>query len=108
MSGLDYLFHPRSIAIVGASANPDKRGHTYLSQLLAFGYPGKLYPVNPKGGSILGLPAYPSLNAIPGEVDYVVSVVPASELPTVIEECAQKGVKVLQLFTAHLGETGEV
>ncbi|MDP7470121.1 MAG: CoA-binding protein, partial [Dehalococcoidia bacterium] len=107
MKGLDYLFHPRSIAIVGASADPAKRGHTYLAQLQGFGYPGGLYPVNPKGGTIMGMPVYPTLSDIPGDVDYVISVVPAEKLPPVIEECAQKGVKVLQLFTAHLGETGE-
>lgn len=108
MSGLDFVFHPRSIAVVGASANPTKRGYAYVAQLRAIGYPGRLYPVNPKGGTILGLPVYPSIEAIPGEVDYVVSAVPAAQLPAVIEECARKGVKVLQLYTAHLGEAGEV
>ncbi|MDP6510465.1 MAG: CoA-binding protein [Dehalococcoidia bacterium] len=107
MRGLDYLFHPRSIAIVGASADPSKRGYTYLAQLRDFGYLGGLYPVNPKGGTIMGVPVYPSLTDIPGDVDYVISAVPAEKLPMVIEECARKGVKVLQLFTAHLGETGE-
>ena len=85
MKGLDYLFHPRSIAIVGASADPAKRGHTYLAQLQGFGYPGGLYPVNPKGGTIMGMPVYPTLSDIPGDVDYVISVVPAEKLQCLAE-----------------------
>lgn len=105
-SPLDSLFNPRSIAIVGASANPDKQGHRYLKQLLDFGFKGKIYPVNPQGKEILGLEVYPSVSVIPEPVDYVISTIPAEHVPQLIQDCARNGVKVLQLYTAQLGETG--
>lgn len=103
---LDSLLKPHSIAIVGASSNPVKQGYRYLQQLLEFGFKGKLYPVNRRGGTMLGLEVYPSLNAIPGPVDYVISTIPAEDVPQLVQDCAQKGVKLLQLYTARLGETG--
>jgi acyl-CoA synthetase (NDP forming) len=103
---LETLLNPHSIAIVGASPNPVKQGYRYLQQLLEFHFKGKLYPVNRRGGTILGLEAYPSLNAIPGPVDYVISTIPAEEVPQLIKDCAQKGVRLLQLYTAQLAETG--
>ena len=99
------LFNPHSIAIVGASANPAKMGHRYLHQLIQFGFEGNLYPVNPAGGFILGLPAYRSFKDLPAPVDYVISAIPANQLPQLIHDCASKDVKLLQLYTAHLGET---
>lgn len=104
-SDLGSLFSPRSIAIVGASANPAKMGHRYLNQLLQFGFEGKLYPVNPAGGTILGVPAYKSFRDLPPPVDYVISAIPAGQLPQLIQDCCGKGVRLLQLYTAHLGET---
>ncbi|MBI4288447.1 MAG: CoA-binding protein [Chloroflexi bacterium] len=104
-SDLDSLFNPRSIAIVGASANPTKMGHQYLRQLLHFGFEGKLYPVNRSGGAILGVPVCRSFQDIPGPVDYVISAIPADQLPQLIRDSETKGVKLLQLYTAHLGET---
>lgn len=104
-SDLAALFNPHSVAIVGASANPAKMGYRYLHQLIQFGFEGNLYPVNPAGGTILGLPAYKSFKDLPAPVDYVISAIPADQLPQLIQDCATKGVKLLQLYTAHLGET---
>ncbi|MBI2912504.1 MAG: CoA-binding protein [Chloroflexi bacterium] len=103
---LEGIFQPRSIAVVGASANPDSPGHDYVSCLQQFGYQGPIYPVNPRASEILGLLAYPSLQEIPGPVDYVVSCVPASAVLEVVDDCAAKGVKALQLFTGRFSETG--
>ena len=103
---LDFLFSPASIAIVGATANPEKQGWMYLKKLLDFGFPGLIYPVNPRGGEILGQKVYTSLAETPGPIDYVISTVPAPQLPPVIQQCGPKGVKVLVLYTAQLGETG--
>ncbi len=64
-NSLESLFTPHSIAVVGASANPEKQGHSYMKQLLDFGFKGKIYPVNPRGGEILGHKAYPSVSVIP-------------------------------------------
>ena len=57
---LDMFFNPKSVAVIGASATPGKLGHDVLANLQTSGYRGDLYPVNPRGGEILGLTAYPS------------------------------------------------
>jgi len=103
---LDAVFHPRSIAVVGASSNPDTPGYDYVRSLQEFGYKGRIYPVNPKGGEILGLAAYASLREAPGEVDYVISCVPNAYVLDLVGDCAAKGVKALQLFTGRFSETG--
>ncbi|MFC1977562.1 acetate--CoA ligase family protein [Chloroflexota bacterium] len=104
---LEYIFHPQSIAVVGASPNPRKRGHEYMKWLLDYGYRGKLYPVNRRSGDVLGLRAYPSLADIPGPVDHVISCIPAYQVSQLIQECVAKGVKVIQLHTAGFSETGD-
>lgn len=103
---LESLLNPRSIAVVGASSNPNKQGYRYVRHLLDFGFEGKIYPVNHRGGNILGLEVYPSISAIPEPVDYVISTIPAEHVPQLVQDCAHKGVKLLQLYTAQLGETG--
>ncbi|MFC2040871.1 CoA-binding protein [Chloroflexota bacterium] len=105
-NSLEALFTPHSIAVVGASANPRKQGYRYMKQLLDFGFKGTIYPVNSRGGEILGHKAYSSVSVIPGPVDYVISTVPAEHVPQLIHDCARKGVKILQLYTAQLSETG--
>jgi acyl-CoA synthetase (NDP forming) len=104
---LDNLLHPSSIAIIGASADPTSKGYDYLKGIMEFDFGGELYPVNPKGGEILGLKAYPSVKDIPGTIDYVISCIPAQPTIELIEDCAIKGAKVLQLFAAGFSETGE-
>ena len=78
----------------------------FLQPLIDFGFEGPIYPVNPKYPEILGLKAYPSVRDIPGEVDYVISSVPASQVLPLIADCAEKKVKVVHLFTARFSETG--
>jgi acyl-CoA synthetase (NDP forming) len=103
---IEAIFHPRSIAVVGASANPDTPGYDYVSSLQKFGYSGRIYPVNPRAEEILGLPAFPSLRGLPGQVDYVISCVPAAAVLELVDDCAAKGARALQLFTARFSETG--
>jgi len=100
------ILHPRSIAIAGASGNPDTQGYGYTRHLIDYGYKGKIYPVNPKYPEILGIKVYPSLKDIPDSVDYVISCIPATEVLSLLEECSQKGVKCVHLFTARFSETG--
>ncbi len=106
---LDYMFHPRSVAIVGISADLPKIWirRLYLDSLLESGYPGQIYLVNPKGGEMAGLPIYRSLKDIPGAVDYVVISVPAPCTPKIMEECRDIGVKVVHVFASGYAETGE-
>jgi acyl-CoA synthetase (NDP forming) len=105
-SELDAIFHPRSIAIVGASSNPDTPGYDYLHSHQAFGFKGKLYPVNPKGGEILGLPVYTSLRDIEGDVDLVISCVPSKFVLDLVEDAAAKRARAVQMFTGRFSETG--
>ena len=104
---LDAVFHPRSIAVVGASSNPDTPGYDYIRSLQVFGYKGKIYPVNPKGGEILGLKVYPSVRDIDGAVDYVISCVPNKFVLDLVDDAAAHGVRAVQMFTGRFSETGK-
>lgn len=104
--GLDAIFHPQSIAVVGASANPRSQGHNYVRHLLDYGFQGNIYPVNPGISEALGLPVYPSVAAIPGPVDYVISCIPMQAVLDLVDQCAAKGVKAIHFFTARFSETG--
>lgn len=105
---IDEIFHPRSIAVVGASPNKYSFGYQYLHILLNCGYRGRLYPVNPRGGDILGVHTYTSLTEIPGDVDYVICCINAVLVPDLLPQCARKKVKAVHLFTAKLSETGDL
>ena len=102
---LEEILHPRAIAVAGASARGG-HGPSFLGSLIALGFEGPIYPVNPKYPEIMGLKAYPSVRDIPGVVDYVISSVPASQVLSLIADCAEKGVKAIHLFTARFSETG--
>ncbi len=106
---LDYIFHPRSVAVVGISADLPKIWirRLYLDSLIQSGYPGQIYLVNPKGGEMAGLPIYRSLNEIPGPVDHVVISIPARYTPEIMEECRRIGAKVVHVFASGYAETGE-
>jgi acyl-CoA synthetase (NDP forming) len=106
---LEYLFHPQSVAIVGVSTEPRTTpgGRAFLETMLAFGFKGKIYPINPKGGEILGLKAYPDILSLPQTPDYVICSLPGSLTLQLIKDCAAKGVKAISLYTAGFSETGE-
>lgn len=103
---LDEIFHPKSIAVVGASQVPTAWGYSYIHHLLDYGYKGTIYPVNPRYSDVLGLKAYPSIKEVPGTVDYVISCIPSSQVLALLDDCAQKGVKGIHLYTARFSETG--
>ena len=75
---LTYLFNPRHVAVIGASHHEGKIGYKVLNNIVISGYKGKIYPVNPKGGEILGLEVYKDIFSIEGEIDLALIVVPAS------------------------------
>jgi len=104
---LGCLFSPSSVAIVGASLNPFSGGYQFTRFLIDHGFKGKLYPVNPTSSEILGLKVYPGLTEIPeSSVDYVISCIPAEGVLSLLDDCGQKNVKLIHLFTARLKETG--
>ncbi|RLC93324.1 MAG: hypothetical protein DRI39_06045 [Chloroflexi bacterium] len=105
---LDDIFHPRAIAVVGASGAPyNINTQMFLDSLIHFGFPGQVYPINPNFQEISGLKVYPSIMEVPGPVDLVTSLVPARATPQLLRECVAKGVRAIQLFTAGFAETGE-
>ena len=77
MSDLSFLFQPNAVAVIGASAAPQKIGYAIVSNLIKSGYKGKIYPINPKEKEILGLPCHPAVGKVKGQVDLAVIAVPA-------------------------------
>ncbi len=100
------LFEPESIAIIGASKDPRKIGHSILKNVLSGGYKGKVYPVNPSGGEILGLETFRSVGDIEGPVDVVSLAIPAKFCLDAVRDCAEKGVGYLQVITSGFSEIG--
>jgi acyl-CoA synthetase (NDP forming) len=98
------LFNPASVAVVGASDKPDKLGFHVMKSLTRGGYPGRIFPVNPKADEIMGLTAVPSVSACDGGADLAIVVVPAGRVPGVFRECAAAGVKGIVLITAGFRE----
>jgi acyl-CoA synthetase (NDP forming) len=92
--------------VVGASANPDTPGYDYVASMQEFGFRGAIYPVNPKGGEILGLPVAKSLAEVPGDVDYVISCIPSDYILDLVAQAQQRNAKAMQLFTGRFSETG--
>lgn len=104
---LDKLFFPASVAVVGASDVPVKWGNLILTSILGWEYKGKVFPVNPKKDQILGIPCYPSITAIPDEVDLAVLVIPAQHIPAAMRECVAKGIPAAVVVSAGFREAGE-
>ena len=100
------LLSHSSIAVIGASAQAGKVGHDILKNLVTQGYEGKVFPVNPKGGEILGQQAFLKVGDIPVAVDMAVIVTPAATVRGLMAECAAKQVKTVVVITAGFGETG--
>jgi acetyltransferase len=100
------MFRPRSVAVVGASRRSDTIGYQIVDNLLRHGYTGVVYPVNPNAVAIHSIPAYPSVVAIPGEVDLAVIVVPKDRVLSVVEECGAKGIGSLVVISAGFKEVG--
>ncbi len=103
---LEFLFKPQRVAIVGFSLNPHKLGHLVYKNLISGGYRGKVFLVNPKGGSYQGLPIYPRLSDIPYPLDLAIIVIPAQFVPLVVEEAVEKRVKSLIVISAGFKEVG--
>ncbi|MHB0884830.1 MAG: acetate--CoA ligase family protein [Bacillota bacterium] len=104
--GLERLFEAKSVAVVGASATPLKIGHTLLTNLIEGGFQGRLYPINPKETEILGHRAYPSLSAVPDDIDLVVIAVPAAVVPSVVEEAVNKKAGAAIIVSGGFREAG--
>ena len=101
------LIRPASIAIIGASTDPTKLGTIPLIHMQTSGFAGPLYPVNPRSSVVQGLPAYPSIGAVPGPVDLAIIAVPEALVMATLRDCAAKGVRAVVLFTSGFAELGD-
>ena len=105
-SGLDAIFRPRSVAVIGASRRPGSIGAAIFRNLLKQGFEGPVYPVNPQANVVQSVLAWPSVTDIPGEVDLAVIAVPSKQVLAAVEECGRKGVRGVVVITAGFKETG--
>lgn len=103
---LKYLFEPRSVAVIGASNTMGKWGYIIPANIIAGGYAGKIYPVNPRENEILERPVFKSVLDIPGEVDLAIITIPAEKVAPMVEQCARKGVKTCIVISGGFSETG--
>jgi len=100
------LFEPESVAVVGATEDPEKPGYLLLRNLIDLGYRGKIYPVNRSRETVLGLKCYHRVNEIPGEVETAIIIVPAREVPKTMEDCGEKKVRSVIICSSGFGEAG--
>ena len=103
---LEYFFSPKTVAVVGASREEGKVGHDLLKNLVKHGFQGKVYPVNPHAGNILGIKTYTALKEIPDKIDLAVIVVPAPYVGKTIDECIEKGIDSVIVISAGFKESG--
>ncbi|AXY40952.1 acetate--CoA ligase [Halomonas sp. JS92-SW72] len=105
-SPLHDILAPGGIAVVGASADPTKRGYKAMVGLIKDGYRGEIYPVNPKANMILGVKAWPSVTAIPGNPALALICTPAATVPGLIAECGRRGIKGAVILASGFAEIG--
>ncbi len=106
LDSLAPIFKPKSVAVIGASTAPGKLGHDILANLKNGGFPGALYPINPKAAEILGLPVYKSIADTPAAPEMAVVVIPARLVAATLTQCAEKGVKAAVVITGGFAEAG--
>ena len=117
MYNLKNLIEPNSVAVIGASRDPDSVGYGLLLNLTRGGafqseycrsFKGKVFPVNPNEDRILGLDCYPNLTSIQQEIDLAIIAVPAKIVPEVMKECITRKVKAVVIISAGFSEVGNV
>ncbi len=101
---MERIFEAESVAVVGVSERPGNLGGYIVQNLIAWGYGGKVFCVNPRGGEAFGHPLYPSVSDIPGSVDLGVIIVPAAAVPGIVDECGRKGITRLAIPTGGFEE----
>jgi len=103
---LDYIFKPRSVAVIGASRRKGSIGHEILHNILIAEFDGKVFPVNPKSPVIHSIKAYPTVLDVPDEVDLAILIVPKEHVKPVVRQCGEKGVKGIIVVSAGFSEVG--
>ena len=106
-NSLEFLFNPQSIAIIGASSDPDKIGYRIVKNIVDKEYGGKLFLVNPRGGEAFGLPFYESIDKLPEGIDLAIFVIPKNIVISSIKACIKNKVKFIMVLTAGFKEIGQ-
>ena len=101
------FFEPKSVAIVGASRDPDKMGHIITKHMIDGGFEGKIFPVNPKVQEILGMKAFSSIESIPDQIDLAIIAIPAPTVADVLYECSRKSIRSVIVVSGGFRETGK-
>lgn len=104
---LDKIFKPQRIAVIGASNNPGSVGYTVLKNLVSSGFPGVVYPVNPRYEAVQGIHAYPNVKDLPRTPDLAIICTPAPTVPDLVQQCGEAGILGLIIISAGFKETGE-
>src|SRR4030043_211046 len=106
-NSLKFFFEPKSVAVIGASGTPGKAGNEILVDLVANGYPGRIFPINPSGEEIMGFPSYRSVKEIPEPVDLAVFIVPAEKTLGPLKECAAKKIPAAVIASGGYAEVDQ-
>lgn len=106
-AGLQRMFWPKAVAIVGASGDPTRIGGRPVHYLKTYGFSGRIFPINPSRGTVQGLPAYPSLMAMPEDIDIALLAIPARAVPEMLEAAAAKGASAVVVLSSGFAEVGE-
>ncbi|MDX1485618.1 MAG: acetate--CoA ligase family protein [Alphaproteobacteria bacterium] len=108
LRAMNRVFHPKSVAVIGASAEDGKIGNSVMKNLINGGFAGDIHPVHPKAEEILGKKVYASVLDIPGEVDLAVFAIPSKFCNGAMEEVGQKGIPGAVMIPSGFGEVGEI
>ncbi|MCG2592718.1 acetate--CoA ligase family protein [Ramlibacter sp. XY19] len=108
VKSMNRIMKPKAVAVIGASDQAGKIGNSVMKNLINGGYQGKIYPITPKGGEIMGLTAYKSVKDVPGEIDTAVFAIPAPLVAGALKECGEKKIAGAILIPSGFGETGNI
>ncbi|MBN2027795.1 MAG: acetate--CoA ligase family protein [Actinobacteria bacterium] len=103
---LEELFRPSALAVIGASEKQGKVGRVVLENILASGYKGTVFPVNPSYAEVFSLPCFPSVSELPEAPELAIVIIPAAAVQGVVEECGARGVKAAVIISAGFKESG--
>jgi acetyl coenzyme A synthetase (ADP forming)-like protein len=107
LASMNRIMQPKSLAVIGASAEDGKIGNSVMKNLINGGYKGNIYPIHPKATEILGYKAYPSVKDVPGEIDTAVFAIPAKFVAAALTECGEKKIAGAVLIPSGFAETGQ-
>ena len=100
------FFTPSGVAVVGASLDPTKLGYSLARNLVQSNFRGAVHFINPRGGSLFGMPVYPNILQVPDPLDLAFLMIPARSVPQAIDECGQRGLKAVIIGSGGFRETG--